>query len=61
MISMETRGSLIRAFISEMNSSELAPGSRRQSRVASLEEGITLILGGEPTPADNVVSETVLV
>src|SRR5216117_1635657 len=60
MISIETRGSLIRAFISEINSSELTPGSSRQSRLASAVEGITLALGGEPTPDVRVVSEIVL-
>src|SRR5579885_297903 len=60
MSSTETRGSLMRAFISEMNSAALTPGSRRQSRVASLVDGITLTLGGEPPPAVSVVSEMVL-
>src|SRR2546425_8482382 len=58
--SIEMRGSLMRAFISDTNSSLLTPGRRRQSSVASLEDGMTLILGGEPTPAESVVSETVL-
>src|SRR5699024_3231530 len=53
-------GSLILAFISLMNSGAFTPGSSRQSSVASLVEGITLTLGGDPTPAASVVSEAVL-
>src|SRR5436309_9070633 len=55
-----TRGSLILALISLMNSSAFTPGSRRQSRVASLADGITLAFGGSPTPALRVVREIVL-
>src|SRR5579864_3832383 len=50
-ISTVTLGSLIRAFMSEMNSSVLVPGSTRQSNPASLVDGITFTLGGDPTPA----------
>src|SRR5690349_9764377 len=59
IISTVTRGSLMRAFMSEMNSSALVPGRRRQSRDASAVDGITLDLGGEPTPDVRVVSEMV--
>src|SRR5690348_521485 len=55
-----TLGSLMRAFMSEINSSALVPGSSRQSSVASLVDGMTLGRGGEPTPAVNEVSDTVL-
>src|ERR1700741_1419779 len=60
MISTVTRGSLIRAFISEINSSALVPGSSRQSSVASLADGMTLGRGGDPTPAVREVREMVL-
>src|SRR5437870_4515253 len=58
--SIDTRGSLMRAFISETNSSALTPGNRRQSMVASAVEGITFTFAGDPTPELNVVSEAVL-
>src|SRR5437588_3263652 len=60
MRSTVTLGSLIRALISDKNSSALTPGNNRQSSVASLVEGITFTFGGEPTPAASVVNEIVL-
>src|SRR6185437_15477024 len=52
-------GSLIRAFISDKNSSAFWPGSRRQSSVASATEGITFAFGGLPSPLRSEVKEIV--
>lgn len=57
--SMVTRGSLMRALISETNSAAFWPGSRRQSSVASASDGMTFAFGGSPTPLRREVTESV--